>query len=381
MKTLFYTSLAGIVFFEILRVYFIMPMPGSQRMDSLDAAYFLHTHRWAFRISLLLVIAAGIGGAFQSPRKRLPVAASLIAIAIVWTFNFQMTAERMFKQPRSLTFNQRTENKLDEDSIVIGVEDGGEAKAYPIRFLVYHHQVQDTVGGKPFMVTYCSVCRTGRVYEPVVNGRRETFRLVGMDHFNATFEDAGTGSWWRQSTGEAVAGPLKGATLPEVESSQLTIRQWFDLHPNGLVMEMDEASKDNYDSKGKFERGESKGKLTRTDRASWNDKSWVVGIQMGNESKAYDWNRLIEYPVINDKVGGTPIVLAMASDRQSFAAFVRPAEADLFTIHEDRLSANGRTYDFSGRDLADPSRRLMQVKAFQEFWHSWRTFHPDTRTY
>jgi hypothetical protein len=39
------------------------------------------------------------------------------------------------------------------------------------------------------MITYCTVCRTGRVFSPDVDGKPETFRLVGMDHFNAMFED------------------------------------------------------------------------------------------------------------------------------------------------------------------------------------------------
>lgn len=63
------------------------------------------------------------------------------------------------------------------------------------------------------MVTYCTVCRTGRVYSPMVNGKLETFRLVGMDHFNAMFEDASTKSWWRQSNGDCIAGPLKRLTI------------------------------------------------------------------------------------------------------------------------------------------------------------------------
>jgi hypothetical protein len=49
------------------------------------------------------------------------------------------------------------------------------------------------------------------VFSPVVDGRSETFRLVGMDHFNAMFEDASTHSWWRQANGEAIAGPSKGS--------------------------------------------------------------------------------------------------------------------------------------------------------------------------
>ena len=381
MTRLFYSALAGLALFEVLKVYFIMPLPGSQRFESLDVAYFLHAHRWFFRIPLLLMIAAGSVSAFHAGRKRWPVAAALATIAVVWMFNFQMTAERMFKQPRSLAFQRKAESKLDENATVIGVAHNGEAKAYPVRFLVYHHQVRDTIGGKPVLVTYCSVCRTGRVFEPIVTGHPEEFRLVGMDHFNAMFEDATTGSWWQQSTGEAVTGPLKGATLPEVESVQISVGKWFELHPKGLVMQTDEASKEDYDREGKFERGESKGKLTRTDRSSWNDKSWVVGVTIGVASKAYDWNRLKAERVINDRVGSMPIVLALAADEQSFAAFERPLETETFSIRDDILSAGGKSYDLAGRDLTAPSQQLKRVAAYQEFWHSWRTFHPDTDKY
>ena len=108
---------------------------------------------------------------------------------------------------------------------------------------------------------------------------------------------------------------------------QLTVQKWFELHPDGLVMQGDKVSAAHYDTEGKFERGESKGKLTRTERTSWKDKSWVVGLQVGPASKAYDWNRLSEERIINDTIGETPIVLILAADQQSFAAFERPAQA------------------------------------------------------
>jgi len=38
--------------------------------------------------------------------------------------------------------------------LVIAVERNGEAAAYPIRQLAYHHLVQDVVGGLPIVVTY-----------------------------------------------------------------------------------------------------------------------------------------------------------------------------------------------------------------------------------
>ena len=41
-RTLFYLGLVGLALFELAKVYFIMPMPGSQRIKSLDAAYARH---------------------------------------------------------------------------------------------------------------------------------------------------------------------------------------------------------------------------------------------------------------------------------------------------------------------------------------------------
>jgi hypothetical protein len=381
LKRGFYLGIAGISLFEILNVYFIMPLPGSQRMDSLNVAYFLYTNRWIFRILAGLLIAAGVVSAFKTGRRWLMVLAVVAAIFIIYLFNFQMTAEQMFRQPQNPGFKSRGANRVDNNSLVIGVEHNGTVKAYPVQFLAYHHQIQDTVGGLPLLVTYCSVCRSGRVYEPTVNGHHEKFRLVGMDHFNAMFEDATTGSWWRQATGEAVTGPQKGEKLPEVASIQFTIKKLFELYPDAQVMQVDEASKMEYDSLRRFEQGKSKSKLTRTDTISWMGKSWIIGIQIGGVSKAYDWNNLKQNRVINDFISEKPIVLALSADNQSFAAFERPDSQESFTIRNDTLYSEKVAYDFSGRSLTLPSQNLIRVNAYQEFWHSWRTFHPGTIRY
>lgn len=43
---------------------------------------------------------------------------------------------------------------LDPDGPVIGVEIGGEAKAYPIKILNWHEVVNDTVGRTPIVVSF-----------------------------------------------------------------------------------------------------------------------------------------------------------------------------------------------------------------------------------
>jgi hypothetical protein len=381
MKKLFYFGLLSLAIFEILNVYFIMPMPGSQQMNSIDLAYFLYSYRWFFRIVCILMIIAGTRAAFRTKRPYIPVVAAIPVALIVYNFNFSMTADHMFLQPETLVFHSRSENTLNDSTVVVAVSHEGEAKAYPIRFILYHHQVRDTIAGKPIMVTYCNVCRTGRVFEPVVNGKVETFRLVGMDHFNAMFEDKTTGSWWRQATGEAITGSLKGNTLPEVPSNQFTLGKFFSLHPFGKVMQAEEISWPAYDSLGRFEKGKTKGALTRRDSLAWKNKSWVLGIQDGTKTKAYDWIELKNKRVINDKLGTTPVVIALSDDDQSFVVFERPSEAETFILRNDTLLVNGKAFDFSGRNTKDSASRLRSIKSYQEFWHSWQTFHPDTEKF
>ena len=373
---MFWLGLIGLLLFEIANVYFIMPMPGSQQMNSIDLAYFLYKWRWIFRGLFAAMIFIGL---FRSQWKRkwllfFPIA---IVAVVIYMANFVMAAGAMFKQPKQLLLVSAGSNKVDSNRLVIGVSINGEAKAYPIQYLGYHHHIQDTVGGKPIMVTYCTVCRTGRVFEPIVNGKQEKFRLVGMDHFNAMLEDATTKSWWRQVTGEAITGELKGQQLPEVYSTQTSLADWLQLNPNSLIMQADETFIKTYDSTFKFESGASKSKLTGTDSLSWKDKSWVIGVKAGKESKAYDWNQLKKEKLIQDKIGATPVLIVLSKNNKSFFAFQRPTDNSAFTLSGDTLLFDNHKYRIDGKGI-DTSFSLKPLPASQEFWHSWRTFNPGT---
>jgi hypothetical protein len=81
---------------------------------------------------------------------------------------------------------------------------------------------------------------------------------------------------------------------------------------------------------------------------------------------------------VNDSLGGEPVVIAIASDNASFVAYERPDAGTRFTIRGDSLAAGSRIYALSGRGTAG---QLKPVFASQEFWHSWRTFHPGSKTY
>lgn len=376
MKKYFWFGLLGLLLFEIANVYFIMSMPGSQQMSSIDLAYFLHKWRWIFRGLFAALIFLGLLKS-QWKRKWLLFFPIAILVAVIYMANFVMAADHMFYQPKKVLLVKAAENKVDSNRLVIGVVNNGEATAYPIQFLGYHHQVQDTVGGKPVIVTYCTVCRTARVFEPVVNGKHEKFRLVGMDHFNAMFEDRTTKSWWRQVSGEAIAGKLKGHQLPEVFSTQTSLSQWLSLNPNSFILQADQAFFKSYDSSFKYEDGSSKKKLTGTDSLSWKDKSWVIGVKAGKNSKAYDWNQLKKEKLVHDKIGGSPVLIVVSGDNKSFFAFERPSESANFSFQNDILFFNNKQFRIDGKGI-DTIFSLKPLPASQEFWHSWRTFNPNT---
>ncbi len=380
MRKFFYIGISLLVLFEIANVFFIMPMPGSQRMSSVDMAYTLYSLRWLFRAVFGMMIILGAASAWRAQGRRKFAAPALLVLAalILYATNFVMAADRMFLAPKSVTMLPADRNKVDTARLVVGIEIGGEARAFPVQFIGYHHQVRDTVAGKQVMVSYCTVCRTGRVFSPVVDGRSETFRLVGMDHFNAMFEDATTHSWWRQANGEAIAGPSKGKALSEIPSRQVTLAEWLREHPRTLIMQADPALQKKYSRSFDYETGASRKALTGTDTVSWHDKAWVVGITINGQSKAYDWNRLRREGAVNDMLGGKPIVVALAADRASFCAFVRPSPATKFVVRRDSLVAGRASYAFNGQG---PTGALEPLSASQEFWHSWKTFQPATTTY
>jgi len=379
MKRLFYFSIVLLIVFEILNIYFIMPLPGSQKMNSLDFAYFLHQWRWFFRFIIAVGILVSLHKAFAVRRKWIPVVVMMIAGAIVYMANFEMRADKIFLQPRQLIFVPEEDNNVPLDRLIIGIKHNGETKAYPIAFLAYHHQVFDQIGGVQVIVTYCSVCRSGRAFEPKVKGKLEKFRLVGMDHFNAMFEDETTGSWWRQENGKAVTGKLKGEQLPEIISQQMSLSKWLELYPDSKIMQADPNFMDEYDNAGKFEKGTSKSSLTGTSEVEWGDKSWVVGVEINGVSKAYSWIDLKEQSLINDKVGGKSIIVALSKDNNSFVVLENPTGLKA-EIHADKIIIGKEQFNFSGEGI-NTKTKLTTVPAYQEFWHSWLTFHPRTLKY
>ena len=132
---------------------------------------------------------------------------------------------------------QAAGKKLRDSDRVLGVLLNGEAKAYPVRILNWHELVNDVVGGRPVLVTWCPLCGSSLVYDALINNRRYMFGVSGLLYKNnVLFYDGETGSLWSQLLSQAVTGPMASTRLQVLPALDTTWGEWRRAHPNTQVL-------------------------------------------------------------------------------------------------------------------------------------------------
>jgi hypothetical protein len=132
--------------------------------------------------------------------------------------------------------NERT---LADTEPVISLSINGEARAWPLRYLIWHEIANDEIGGVPVAATYCPLCNAAIVFDRRHDGEVLDFGTTGnLRHSDLVMYDRQTETWWQQYTGEAIIGRRAGDKL-NVLASRLEDWQSFKTrHPDGTVMTM-----------------------------------------------------------------------------------------------------------------------------------------------
>lgn len=147
----------GVFAWVSIPVWTIQPFKA-QTSEGLNLSYTLR--RWSPIVTVFaLVLAALLVVRLWRETRRwwLKVALVLLlmpVITVTW-FARQNHFEWMFKPLGQSAYVAA--DKVDfvgDDEMVLAVEVNGDAVAYPIRQLAYHHVVEDTVGGLPVVSTY-----------------------------------------------------------------------------------------------------------------------------------------------------------------------------------------------------------------------------------
>ncbi|MBS8226705.1 DUF3179 domain-containing protein [Vannielia litorea] len=120
---------------------------------------------------------------------------------------------------------------------VITLEIGKKARAYPLRYLIWHEIVNDRFQGVPVAVTYCPLCNSALAFDRRVRGQVLEFGVTGkLRHSDMVMYDRQTESWWQQAVGEAIVGELTGTELRQVPSWMESWESFAARNPKGRVM-------------------------------------------------------------------------------------------------------------------------------------------------
>ncbi|WP_255198075.1 DUF3179 domain-containing protein [Halorarius litoreus] len=286
---------------------------------------------------------------------------------------------------------------LSDGDQVVGVARGGEARAYPLSVLNWHEIVNDELDG-PLLVTYCPLCGSAVTAVREVNGQETTFGVSGFLYMNdLVMYDRLTDSLWSQILATAIRGDRTGDTLELLPSSLTTWRAWREEYPDTVVLLPPPASstvngRDVRRDYGRnpyagYEESRRIGIGGSYDDDRLHPKAIVIGIEGDGVSRAYPLEAVAAAGVVNDTVGGRPVVVTVARD-DTLVAYERTVDGEPLEFaagNARTMTASGSRWNrATGRAIDGPHEGTTLAPATEKspmFFFAWLDFTPDTEVY
>ncbi|MEH6471269.1 MAG: DUF3179 domain-containing protein [Halopseudomonas sp.] len=252
-------------------------------------------------------------------------------------------------------FIQADQNHLlKPDSLVVGINVGGESRAYPIAILNWHELVNDRIGSQSLVISYCPLCGTALVFNAEVEGQTLEFGVSGLLYnSDLLLYDRNNQSLWSQITGEAISGPLKGQRLELLSSMLTSWQRWRTEHPQTLLLSTETGFVRDYHRSpyGDYDNSERLYFPVEFLSRRYHPKERVLGVEVDGVFKAYPFAELAK------RTDQDPIYDSLAGKS--------------LRIEYDLPSRSGRVFDEAGDELP----------LINSFWFAWYGFHPQTEVF
>ncbi len=242
------------------------------------------------------------------------------------------------------------------------------------------------------------------MYSAKIDGEPTTFGTSGLLYrSNKLMYDRTTQSLWVSFLGEPVIGLLadSGLKLDFFPVVTTTWKEWLAERPDTTVLSNETgvypagfyASEWDPSSIYYDYRADTKTMFPVWQRDSVLDaKDEVLALSRGGAHKAYPVRVLNRERVVNDVVGGVPVVIISGGGGSEARAYAR--ESNVFRpdpTSPGAEGAGGPVYDEDGApwtltedelvNSADETQTLARLPAHVAFWFGWFAFHPDTELY
>ncbi len=280
---------------------------------------------------------------------------------------------------------------MRDSDTVFGVTLGGEHRAYPVKVLSWHELLNDTVGGEPVTLSFCTLCGSGILYSAVSSrGGPLRFGTSGLLYrSNKLMFDHETRSLWSNLTGEAVVGryALLGAKLTMLPMTLTTWADWRQRHPDTTIMRPDPAAAQRFNYR--YVEGAADAARAGVEFPVWqkNDilerNDQVYALLVNGEAKAYPLAKLRTERLVHDTLGGLPIVLVVDGESGAVRAYERrgltfrtPSAAPLSQLQ----AGDGSAWTMTEKGLVPEAdgEMLPRVPGHVAFWFGWYAFYPET---
>lgn len=290
-------------------------------------------------------------------------------------------------QPLSMAADKAFYMKDSEE--VFGISVGGKSLAFPVRILEWHEMANVVIAGTPVSLVYCVLCGTAIAYHgQLENGRQYDFGTSGLLYrSNKLMYDRQTRSLWSSFDGQPVIGPLinRNIRLKRLPVVRTSWRDWVLRHPDTRVLDIETGFDRQYKGNQHYQA------YLRSNRMMFpvagqdkrlKAKDWVYGLDMSGAEKAYPVNDLKDYPVLNDRVAATNVVL-IRDDKFTIRAYYRGEYHFQATESRGMISdANGAQWEVREDQLfLTDDKKLERIPGQLAFWFAWYAFHPETAVF
>ena len=277
---------------------------------------------------------------------------------------------------------------LAGSDLVFGIEIAGDARAYPLRIMGWHEMFNDTIGGVPVALAYCTLCGAGILYETLLPGRGKplVFGSSGLLYrSNKLMFDWETLSLWNQFLGEPVAGPLAktGIRLKTRPVAITTWAQWRKAHPRTTVLALDTGYRRDYGPDVVYRDYFASPdlmfpSLVRPD-TPLKQKAYVFGIRAFGAAKAWPLAAFAGGAVINDGMAGRGLVLLGDAAAHTVRAYERDGQVFLKNREDGDLTGEvqgpGGAWTVTEDALIGPNgERLARVAGHIAYWFAWDNY-------
>jgi hypothetical protein len=297
-----------------------------------------------------LAIVSGFLAIYFNPDKNLVYWLTGFALVLI-LFSFLLDFKVIFPEIKEVKRKKGTQLNINDKLEVIGVEINNHAVAYPTEVVITRHIVNDTIDNTEIVVCYCALCRSGLVFNSVIDEQHLYFTVAGVWRRNMIMTDKQTGSLWQQATGECIYGHFKGRTLTLLSGENTTWEYWKKTHPESeFANECKEARSGYLSRKTMFKGLEiATTRITPpgfTDLKGLNKRETVFGISLNGIDRAYPVKELKKKPTFIDKFGDIELSIKYNENSNTMTAT---------TNGEDR-----------------------KILVERHWWLGWKEFHPDT---